>query len=179
MTCVGTVTFVMETRAPTVGHLLRDWRTRRRMSQLDLANEAGISARHLSFVETGRSQPSRGMVLLLADELDVPLRERTAFLEAAGYPAVFTEVGLDAPEMTKVRKVLDYILHGSEPNPTFVLDRCQDVAACNQGIERSLGAFSARFPPGTAPVRTTFAWCSTPTACGVSSSISRTSRARC
>lgn len=116
------------------------------MSQLDLALTAGVSARHVSFVETGRSTPSREMVLHLAEVLDVPLRERNSLLEAAGYAAAFTETGLDAPEMAKVRKVLDYILHGSEPNPTFVLDRYQNVAACNRGMERFLAAFLGEIP---------------------------------
>src|SRR5262245_32169345 len=91
------------------------------------------------------------MVLLLAEVLDVPLRERNRLLEAAGYAATFTETGLDAPEMAKVRQVLDYILLGSEPNPTFVLDRHQNVAKCNRGMERFLGAFlglAARERPG-------------------------------
>jgi len=120
------------------GSSLRQWRTARRMSQLDLALAADVSARHLSFLETGRSAPSREMVLLLAEVLDVPLRQRNALLETAGYAAVFTEVGLGAPEMVKVRKVLDYILHGSEPNPTFVLDRYQDIASSNLGMDRFL-----------------------------------------
>jgi transcriptional regulator with XRE-family HTH domain len=116
------------------------------MSQLDLALSAGVSARHVSFLETGRSAPSREMVLLLAEVLDVPLRERNGLLEAAGYAAAFTETGLDAPEMAKVRKVLDYILHGSEPNPTFVLDRYQNVAACNRGMASFLEAFLVEIP---------------------------------
>src|SRR5262245_16246220 len=129
------------------GRLLSRWRAARRMSQLDLALAASVSARHVSFVETGRSKPSRDMVLLLADVLDVPLRERNDLLEAAGYAAAFSQVGLDAPEMAKVRKVLEYILHGSEPNPTFVLDRRQDVASCNRGMERFLGTFLGNIPP--------------------------------
>ncbi len=128
------------------GPLLREWRTARRQSQLGLALGAGVSARHVSFLETGRSTPSREMVLLLAEVLDVPLRQRNALLEAAGYAAVFAERGLDAPEMAKVRKVLDYILHGSEPNPTFVLDRCQDVAAQNRGMERFLRTVLGALP---------------------------------
>src|SRR5687767_9445183 len=94
------------------GRLLRDWRAARGMSQLDLALAAGVSARHVSFVETGRSTPSRNMVLLLADVLDVPLRQGNRLLQAAGYADGFVETTLDAPEMAKVRKVLDYILHG-------------------------------------------------------------------
>lgn len=128
------------------GPLLREWRTARRMSQLDLSLAADVSPRHVSFLETGRSVPSREMALLLAEVLDVPLRERNALLEAAGYATVFAETGLDAPEMAKVRKVLDYILHGSEPNPTFVLDRYQDVASSNRGMDRFLLAFLGELP---------------------------------
>src|SRR4029453_16013741 len=91
------------------GRLLREWRAARGKSQLDLSLDAGVSARHLSFIETGRSAPSREMVLLLAEVLDVPLRQRNALLEAAGYAALFRETKLDAPEMAKLRKVLDYI----------------------------------------------------------------------
>ena len=128
------------------GRLLRQWRAARGMSQFDLALAAGVSARHVSFVETGRSTPSRDMVLLLVDVLEVPLRQRNILLEAAGYAAVFGETGLDAPEMAKVRKVLDYILHGSEPNPTFVLDHYQNVVTSNRGMERFLGAFLGDVP---------------------------------
>ncbi len=128
------------------GRLLRQWRTARGVSQLHLAITAGVSARHVSFVETGRSTPSREMVLLLADVLDVPLRQRNGLLEAAGYAAVFSETGLDAPQMAKVRKVLEYILNGSEPNPTFVLDRYQNVVTSNQGMERFLAAFLGDIP---------------------------------
>ena len=90
-------------RAP-LGALLRDWRQRRRMSQLDLALEAGVSARHLSFLETGRSKPSREMVLHLAEELDVPLRERNRLLLAAGFAPAFDERPLEAPELEPVRR---------------------------------------------------------------------------
>ncbi len=89
------------------GALLRDWRRRRRLSQLDLALEAGVSARHLSFVETGRSRPSAEMVLHLAEHLDVPLRDRNQLLLAAGYAPVYGQRGLDEPEMGPVRAALD------------------------------------------------------------------------
>src|SRR4051812_4726873 len=102
---------------PRVGLLLRDWRRRRRMSQLDLALEAGVSARHLSFVETGRSRPSAEMVLLLAEELDVPLRDRNALLLAAGHAPVYGQRGLDEPEMGPVREAIDAVLAGHEPHP--------------------------------------------------------------
>src|SRR4051812_47519638 len=97
---------------PTVGSLLRDWRQRRRMSQLDLALEAGVSARHLSFIETGRSRPSADMVLHLAEELDVPLRERNQLLLSAGYAPAYAQRDLDAPEMGPVRQAIDHVRRG-------------------------------------------------------------------
>jgi transcriptional regulator with XRE-family HTH domain len=122
----------METGTPTVGHLLRDWRTRRRMSQLDLANDAGISARHLSFVETGRSRPSREMVLHLADRLDVPLRERNALLMAGGFAPTFHATDFAAPEMQAVRDAVDRILAAHEPFPAILVDRQWNLVANNR-----------------------------------------------
>src|SRR5688500_20282515 len=98
--------------APGVGELLREWRRRRRLSQLDLSLEAEVSARHLSFVETGRSKPSRELVLHLAEHLDVPLRERNSLLLAAGYAPVYQERSLDDAEVDPVREALDLILSG-------------------------------------------------------------------
>jgi transcriptional regulator with XRE-family HTH domain len=118
-------------RPPRVGSLLRDWRQRRRLSQLDLALQAGVSARHVSFVETGRSRPSPEMVLHLADELDVPLRDRNDLLLAAGYAPVFGQHGLDEPELEPVRDALDAVLRGHEPNPTIVVDRHWGLVASN------------------------------------------------
>jgi len=115
-----------------VGELLRDWRQRRRLSQLDLASEAEVSTRHLSFVETGRSRPSRELVLHLADHLDVPLRERNGLLLAAGYAPVYQETPLDATEMTPVREALDKILAGHEPFPAVVVDRRWDLVSANR-----------------------------------------------
>jgi transcriptional regulator with XRE-family HTH domain len=120
--------------AAMVGPLLRDWRRRRRLSQLDLALEAGISARHLSFVETGRSKPSREMVLHLAEELEVPLRDRNRLLLAAGYAPVYGERGLDAPEMEPVREALDVVLRGHEPYPAAAVDRGWNLVAANRGV---------------------------------------------
>jgi transcriptional regulator with XRE-family HTH domain len=131
VTGVDTVTHVIETHAPAVGHLLRDWRTKRRMSQLDLANEAGISARHLSFVETGRSRPSREMVLHLADRLDVPLRERNALLMAGGFAPTFHATDFAAPEMQAVRDAVDRILAAHEPFPAILVDRQWNLVANN------------------------------------------------
>jgi transcriptional regulator with XRE-family HTH domain len=119
------------TATATVGPLLRDWRQRRRMSQLDLAVEAEVSARHLSFVETGRSRPSRELVLHLADHLEVPLRERNSLLLAAGYAPVYPASSLDSEEMTPVRDALDRLLRGHEPFPAIVVDRRWDLVAAN------------------------------------------------
>jgi transcriptional regulator with XRE-family HTH domain len=121
-------------RAP-LGLLLRDWRRRRRLSQLDLALDAGVSARHLSFVETGRSKASREMVLLLAEQLDVPLRDRNQLLLAAGYAPVFEERPIDAPEMAPVREALDVVLKGHEPYPALVVDRGWNLVAANASVQ--------------------------------------------
>ncbi len=118
------------------GALLRHWRTARRLSQLELSLEADISARHLSYVETGRSQPSREMVLRLADALEIPLRERNALLVAAGYAPRYFETGLAAPEMAQVRSAIELILRQQEPYPAFVLDRQWDVRMSNQAATR-------------------------------------------
>jgi len=112
-----------------VGDLLREWRQRRRMSQLDLACEAEISTKHLSFLETGRSTPSRGMVLHLAERLDVPLRARNVLLNAAGYAAVYPERRLDDPAMTAARQAIDLVLAGHEPHPVLAVDRHWCMAA--------------------------------------------------
>ena len=117
-----------------VGPLLRDWRQRRRRSQMDLALDAGVSARHLSFVETGRSKPSPEMVLTLAEELEVPLRDRNHLLLAAGYAPRYGERSLDDPEMAPVRKALDLVLRGHEPYPAAVVDRWWEMVAANRGI---------------------------------------------
>src|SRR6185503_4100742 len=114
------------------GDLLREWRRRRRLSQLDLALEASVSARHLSFVETGRAKPSRELVLHLAEQLEVPLRERNALLLAAGFAPVYGETPLDAPEMTAVREALDKLLAGHEPFPAVIVDRQWELVTANQ-----------------------------------------------
>src|SRR6476469_8333598 len=97
------------------GPMLKSWRTRRRLSQLDLALEAGVSARHLSFVETGRSRPSEHMVLHLAEQLEVPLRERNRMLLAAGYAPVYSQRALFEPELSPIRTALDQLLKAHEP----------------------------------------------------------------
>src|SRR3954451_16635122 len=114
-----------------VGLLLRDWRRRRRLSQLDLALEAGVSTRHLSFVETGRARPSPEMVEHLAEQLDVPLRDRNRLLLAAGYAPAYRERTLDEPEMGPVREALDRVLAGHEPYPAVVVDRGWNLVAAN------------------------------------------------
>jgi transcriptional regulator with XRE-family HTH domain len=118
------------------GWLLRQWRMRRRLSQLALAVEAEISSRHLSFLETGRAQPSREMALLLADVLDVPLRDRNELLTAAGYAPLYHETGLDAPAMAHLHRALEFILRQQEPYPTLVLDRHWNVLKVNEGSAR-------------------------------------------
>ncbi|MEU5428645.1 helix-turn-helix transcriptional regulator [Streptomyces olivoreticuli] len=120
--------------APGVGALLREWRERRRISQLELALRADSSARHISFVETGRAQPSREMVLRLADHLDVPVRERNALLVAAGYAPHFPERPLDDPALAGVREGLERLLRAYEPYPALVVDGAYDVVAANRGI---------------------------------------------
>ena len=123
-------------RDADIGALLRHWRSTRRLSQLALALDADISSRHLSFVETGRSQPSREMVLRLADALEIPLRERNALFVAAGYAPQYFETGLSAPEMAQMRSAIELILGHQEPYPAFVLDRHWDIRMSNQAAPR-------------------------------------------
>lgn len=118
------------------GRLLRQWRAQRRVSQLALAVEAEVSSRHVSFLETGRAQPSREMVLLLAEVLEVPLRDRNELLTAAGYAPLYRETDLDAPAMTQLHRALDFILRQQEPYPTLVLDRHWNVLKVNTGSAR-------------------------------------------
>lgn len=114
------------------GEHLRDWRQRRRLSQLDLAQEAEISTRHLSFVETGRSVPSREMVLRLAERLDVPLRERNALLVAAGYAPMYRERPLDDPALAPARRAIEALLKSHEPHPALAVDRHWNLVAANR-----------------------------------------------
>jgi len=120
--------------APGVGGLLRGWRQRRRLSQLELSVEAEVSTRHLSFVETGRSKPSRELVLHLAEHLDVPLRDRNALLMAAGYAPAYRETALDDDAMAPVRSALDVILGGHEPYPALIVDRHWTLVAANDAL---------------------------------------------
>jgi transcriptional regulator with XRE-family HTH domain len=115
-----------------IGGHLREWRQRRHLSQLDLAGEADISARHLSFVETGRSAPSREMVLKLAERLDVPLRERNVLLVAAGFAPAFPQRALDDPALKSAREAIDLVLKAHEPNPALAYDRHWNLVSANR-----------------------------------------------
>ncbi|MGW7817859.1 helix-turn-helix domain-containing protein [Streptomyces puniciscabiei] len=117
-----------------VGPLLRAWRERRRISQLELALRADSSARHISFIETGRSRPSEEMVLRLAEHLDVPVRERNALLLAAGYAPHYPETPLDDPALNVLREGMERLIRGYEPYPALVVDACYSVVAANRGI---------------------------------------------
>jgi transcriptional regulator with XRE-family HTH domain len=124
---------------PRPGELLRQWRERRRLSQLDLALAAETSARHLSFVETGRARPSRDMLLRLAEQLEVPLRERNHLLLAGGYAPVFGQAPLDAPQMAAVGEALGKVLAGHEPYPAVVVDRSWNLVDANAAVAVLLG----------------------------------------
>src|ERR1044071_3851114 len=131
----------METRA--IGDHLREWRQRRRLSQLDLALDAEISTKHLSFLETGRAQPSRDMVLRLAERLEVPLRERNVLLVSAGYAPVFGQRALDDPALQSARKAVDLVLKGHEPYPAIAIDRHWTLVAHNAAVPPLLAAADA------------------------------------
>jgi len=123
------------------GVLLRHWRTVRRLSQLDLALDAEISTRHLSCVETGRAQPSREMVLRLAEALQVPLRDRNGLLLAAGYAPLYRDTALDAPELKAARQAIELLIAQLEPYPVFVLDRYWNIQKMSAGAQRFLALF--------------------------------------
>lgn len=122
------------TSAAPVGALLREWRQRRRLTQMDLALDAAVSPRHLSFVETGRAQPSREMLLHLAEELDVPLRERNRLLTAAGFAPMFRERALDDAALAAAREAIDVILAAQKPWPAFAVDRHWNIVATNHAL---------------------------------------------
>jgi transcriptional regulator with XRE-family HTH domain len=130
MVTVSTMTASM-VRTGSVGELLRDWRQRRRRSQLDLALDAEVSTRHLSFVETGRSRPSRELVLHLAEHLEVPLRDRNQLLLAAGYAPVHRETPLEDESMAPVRAAFETILRGHEPFPALIVDGLSNLVSAN------------------------------------------------
>jgi transcriptional regulator with XRE-family HTH domain len=114
------------------GDHLRNWRQQRHLSQLELADEADISTRHVSFMETGRTNPSREMVLRLCERLAIPLRERNALLVAAGYAPMYRERALDDPALAAARQAVELVLKGHEPSPAIALDRCWNVVATNR-----------------------------------------------
>jgi len=138
--------------APSAGALLREWRQRRNLSQLELALRSAVSARHLSFIETGRARPSREMVLHLAERLDIPLRDRNTLLLAAGFAPVFGERSLEESEMAPVRQALQRFLSAHEPYPALVVDRHWNVIAANRGVAyvNSGVAPELRAPPANA-----------------------------
>src|ERR1700752_1518372 len=117
-----------------IGNHLREWRQRRHLSQLDLAGDTEISARHLSFVETGRAAPSRYMVLKLAERLDVPLRERNVLLVAAGFAPVFPQRSLDDPALKSARQAIDLVLRAHELNPALACDRHWNLVTANRMV---------------------------------------------
>jgi transcriptional regulator with XRE-family HTH domain len=117
-----------------LGEQIRHWRRQRRLSQMDLALDAEISTRHLSFIETGRAQPSREMVLLLAEQLEVPLRERNAMLLGAGYAPVYSERPLDDPQLAAARRAVELVLKGHEPFPALAIDRHWHMIAANAAV---------------------------------------------
>lgn len=120
--------------APAVGALLRGWRQRRRLSQLDLSLAAEVSQRHLSFVESGRAAPGRDLVLRLADQLEVPLRERNALLVAAGFAPAYPARALDDPALAAGRRAVELILTGHEPHPALAVDRHWNLVFANRAV---------------------------------------------
>jgi transcriptional regulator with XRE-family HTH domain len=136
-----------------IGSLLRRWREARHLSQLDLALDAEVSSRHISFLETGRAAPSREMILTLCDVLDVPLRERNMLLLAAGFAPVYRETGLDDPRMAQVRAALELILGQHEPRSAFAFDRYWNLVMVNEAYVRFLTAVLGSAPDGLAPLQ--------------------------
>lgn len=155
------------------GDHLREWRQRRHLSQLDLAGDAEISARHLSFVETGRAAPSRDMVLRLAERLDVPLRERNVLLVAAGFAPAFTNRSLDDPALAAARQAVEIVLKAHEPYPALAVDRHWNLVSANAMVAPLLGGVAPSLlapplnvmrlsfhPEGLAPLTVNLAeWC--------------------
>lgn len=136
---------------PTFGAHLRIWRERRSLSQLDLAGAAETSQRHVSFLESGRTRPSREMVLRLAATLDVPLRQQNAMLLAAGYAPVWRESALSAPELANVNRALDHMLDQQEPFPALVVDRHWNLLRANSGAARLTAFLTGPAPADPAP----------------------------
>ena len=142
-------TMIASPQTGTVGDVLRDWRQRRHLSQMALAGEAGVSARHLSFVESGRAAPSREMLLRLAEPLGLPLRERNRLLLAGGFAPHYPERALDAPDMTAVRQAVEAVLAAQEPFPALAVDRHWTLIAANGAVGALLAGAAARLlaPP--------------------------------
>ena len=135
------------------GPLLRRWREARHLSQLDLALEAEVSSRHISFLETGRAEPSRAMLLTLANVLDVPLRERNLLLLAAGFAPIYGETALDDPQMSHVRTAVEIILKNNEPRSAYAYDRHWNIVMANQAFIKFLTIVLGRPPAGLEPLR--------------------------
>jgi transcriptional regulator with XRE-family HTH domain len=135
-----------------VGPLLRRWREARHLSQLDLALDAEVSARHISFLETGRAEPSREMLLTLSNVLDIPLRERNFLLLAAGYAPVYGETSLDDPRMIQVRAAVEIILKSNEPRSALAHDRHWNVVMANAAFVRFVTAILGKPPVGLSPL---------------------------
>jgi transcriptional regulator with XRE-family HTH domain len=135
--------------ANTIGGLLRTWRERRRLSQLELAGAADISARHMSFLETGRSVPSRAMLLRLAERLEIPLRERNALLLSAGYAPMYAERRLEDPALEQARKAIHLVIEGHRPYPALAIDRHWTLVASNSMLDILLGGIEPQLlqPP--------------------------------
>jgi transcriptional regulator with XRE-family HTH domain len=141
-------TSAVHTAHASFGPLLRRWRQSRGLSQEKLAEQAEVSPRHLSFLENGRSAPSREMVLVLAGTLDLPLRDQNALLGSAGFSAAFTESALESRELSMVRRALDRLLAKQEPYPAIVVDPAWNVSRMNQGAQRLFSwALAGRQPP--------------------------------
>jgi transcriptional regulator with XRE-family HTH domain len=129
--------------APPFGQLLRTWRQKRRLSQLDLSLESGVSQRHVSFLESGRARPSRGMILQLSETLDVPLRERNDWLVAAGFAPAFRARPLDDPQMTQVMSAVRFMLANHEPFPALAIDRAWNVRLANRSFDALVAVIGA------------------------------------
>jgi transcriptional regulator with XRE-family HTH domain len=136
-----------------VGPLLRRWREARHLSQLDLALEAEVSARHVSFLETGRAEPSREMLLTLANVLDIPLREQNFLLLAAGFAPIYGETGLDDPRMARVRTAVEIILKNNEPRSAYAHDRHWDIVMANHAFVKFLTVVFGKSPAGLDPLQ--------------------------
>ncbi|MBO9621356.1 MAG: helix-turn-helix transcriptional regulator [Sphingomonas sp.] len=138
----------MQPQVRPLGEQIKHWRQQRRLSQMDLALEAEISTRHLSFIETGRAQPSREMVLLLAEHLEVPLRERNAMLLGAGHAPIYAERPLDDPELAAARRAIELVLKGHEPFPALAIDRHWNMVTANAAVAPLLEGVAAHLLQG-------------------------------